>query len=173
MENKDKILLRAVELTDVDNLYKWENDTEQWSIGLTSRFISKFDIENYVLSSQSEDVFSAGQTRNIVDLLGKERVAIGCVDLFDIDVKNQRAGVGIYIAKDYRRKNHGEQSLILLEDYARNTLLLHQLYALIGENNIASQKLFAKVGYNKTATLEQWIRRKECFENIFVYQKIL
>ena len=106
MENKDKILLRAVELADVDNLYKWENDTEQWSIGLTSRFISKFDIENYVINSQSEDIFSAGQTRNIVDLLGKERVAIGCVDLFDIDVKNQRAGVGIYIAEDYRRKNY-------------------------------------------------------------------
>lgn len=173
MENKDKILLRAVELTDVDNLYMWENDMEQWSVGLTSRFISKFDLENYVINSQSEDVFSAGQTRNIIDLIQDEKISIGCVDLFDIDVKNQRAGVGIYIAEDYRWKKYGEQSLILLEDYAKNILLLHQLYALIGENNVASQKLFTKAGYNKVATLPQWIRRKEYFENIFVYQKIL
>ena len=95
------------------------------------------------------------------------------VDLFDIDVKNQRAGVGIYIAEEYRMKNYGTQSLLLLENYAKNILLLHQLYALIGENNVVSQKLFTKAGYNKVATLPQWIRRKEYFENIFVYQKIL
>ena len=173
MKNKDKISLRAVELTDVDNLYKWENDTEQWSVGLTSRFISKFDIENYIINSQSEDIFTTGQTRNIIDLQEGRKVAIGCVDLFDIDAKHQRAGIGIYIAEDYRRRNYGEKSLMLLEDYARNTLLLHQLYALVGENNKASQKLFLKAGYNQTATLEQWIRRKDYFENLFVYQKIL
>lgn len=173
MENKDKLLLRAVELTDVDNLYMWENDMEQWSVGLISRFISKFDLENYVINSQSEDVFSAGQTRNIIDLIQDEKISIGCVDLFDIDVKNQRTGVGIYIAEEYRMKNYGTQSLLLLENYAKNILLLHQLYALIGENNVASQKLFTKAGYNKVATLPQWIRRKEYFENIFVYQKIL
>ncbi len=173
MENKDKLLLRAVELTDVDNLYMWENDMEQWSVGLTSRFISKFDLENYVINSQSEDVFSVGQTRNIIDLIQDEKISIGCVDLFDIDVKNQRAGVGIYIAEEYRMKNYGTQSLLLLENYVKNILLLHQLYVLIGENNVASQKLFTKAGYNKVATLPQWIRRKEYFENIFVYQKIL
>ncbi len=174
MKEYSKISLRAVELSDIDKLYEWENDTEQWNIGSNNRYISRFDLENYVLSCQNEDIFKTEQTRNIIYLdSGKEKTSIGCVDLFDIDSKHQRAAIGFYIDKKHRGKRYAKQTLVLLEEYAKNTLLLHQLYALIGEENKACQNVFYKSDYNKVAVLPHWIRRKDGFEDVFVFQKIL
>ena len=51
--------LRAVELDDVDLLYEWENDMELWEFGNTMRPFSKYALENYVLNSQNESLYSA------------------------------------------------------------------------------------------------------------------
>jgi diamine N-acetyltransferase len=59
--------------------------------------------------------------------------ALGLIDLFDFDPKNNRAGVGIVIQnKDNRSQNIGSEALQLLIEYAFYNLNLHQLYANIG-----------------------------------------
>ncbi len=166
--------LRALEPKDIDNIYNWENDVDQWSVGINNRFISKYDIENYVLTAQLQDVFSAQQVRFIIDMEDEFiNASVGCVDLFDIDVKNLRASIGLYICSKYRGKGIAFKAIELIEKYACDTLCFNQLYVLVPCKNIPSVRLFEKTGYNIVGSLQQWIRRKENFEDVFLYQKIL
>lgn len=170
----NKVYLRALEPKDVDNIYTWENDVEQWSVGVNNRFISKYDIENYILTAQMQDAFASQQIRFIIDVKEKEKtLSVGCVDIFDIDAKNLRASVGIYVTPNYRKQGYALEALALIENYAKQILCFNQLYALVGQNNINSIKLFEKAGYFLVATLPQWLRRDNCFENVAIYQKIL
>jgi diamine N-acetyltransferase len=83
--------------------------------------------------------------------------AIGLSDLFDFDPKNNRAGVGIVIQNEEDLSSGaGGEALDLLIKYAFRQLNLNQLYANIGEDNIASLALFTKFGFQKIGIKKQW-----------------
>ena len=83
--------------------------------------------------------------------------AIGLVDIFDFDPKNNRAGVGIVIQhQEDRNTGVGAEALELLIRYSFRQLQLHQLYANIGADNNASLALFAKFGFEKIGIKKQW-----------------
>ncbi|MCF0210512.1 MAG: GNAT family N-acetyltransferase [Bacteroidales bacterium] len=171
---EERIIMRALEPQDAEKVYEWENDYEQWTNGVNSRFFSLFAIKEYIANQQNEDIFACSQTRNIIELhtnTGKRM--IGCVDLYDIDARHSKAGVGIYIDSKERGKHYATKSLELLEKYAANILCLHQLYAFVIEDNTASNSLFTSAGYSLNATLKNWVRVKDNFKNVNVYQKIL
>ena len=169
--NTNKVKLRALELEDVEKVFVWENDQEQWNVGVNNHYYSRYAIENYVLSAQNEDVFYSCQVRNMIE--NEDSQSIGCVDLYDIDARHSKAGVGIYIDKDFRQQGYAKQSLCLLESYALEILCLHQLYAVVGEDNESSINLFAECGYTQVATLQDWLRKGKEFKNALVFQKIL
>lgn len=169
--NTHRVKLRALELEDVEKVFAWENDQEQWNVGVNNHYYSRYAIENYVLSSQNEDVFSSCQVRNIIE--SEDGQSVGCVDLYEIDARHSKAGIGIYIDKDFRQQGYAKQSLYLLEDYVLNILCLHQLYAVVGEDNTASIKLFKECNYTHTATLQDWLRKGKEFKNVLVFQKRL
>ncbi|MBQ9311846.1 MAG: GNAT family N-acetyltransferase [Bacteroidales bacterium] len=171
---EEKIIMRALEPEDAEKIYEWENDSEQWNNGVNTRFFSLVGIKEYIFNQQNDDIFSSCQTRNIIELQNDtKKEIIGCVDLYDIDAKNSKAGIGIYIQKEKRGQGYAKKSISLLEQYASNTLCLYQLYAFVSENNVVSQSLFASLGYNKTVELKDWVRIGKKFENVIVYQKIL
>ncbi len=146
--------LRAMEPEDIDILYEWENDPETWTYSNTITPFSRFHLEQYVINSHC-DIYTDKQLRlMIVDPEGK---TAGCVDLFEFDGKNRRAGIGILIAKDFREKGYASETLDIVIHYARNVLNLHQLFCNISENNKVSLKLFKKKGFIKTGTKKQWI----------------
>jgi diamine N-acetyltransferase len=102
--NSGNLKLRTPEPTDIDLLYAWENDTEIWHLGNTRVPFSKFDLEQYVLNS-GRDIYANKQARFMIDLSeGSKTKTIGCIDLYDYDPSNHRAGVGILISQDYRQK---------------------------------------------------------------------
>ena len=64
--------LRAVELEDADLFYEWENDMATWEVGNTLRPFSRFALEQYVMQSQNESFYAAGQMRLMVDVEDEE-----------------------------------------------------------------------------------------------------
>ena len=95
---KERVILRAVEKKDIDFILLCENDTSVWSEGANTRFYSRYAIENYVESVQNTDIFSSCQSRMMIDITSPNGVkTVGCADLYDIDARHSRAGVGIYI----------------------------------------------------------------------------
>ena len=137
------IELRAVEPTDVDLLYAWENDESLWHLSNTLTPFSRFDIEQYVLNA-GQDIFAAKQLRLMIVISDK---AIGSIDLFDFEPAHKRAGVGIMVVKNERNKGYASEALHVLVEYCFNVLHLHQLFCNISADNQASISLFSKEGF--------------------------
>jgi len=158
----DNITLRALEPADLDILFEWENDTSIWMVSGTLQPFSRFVLEQY-LASAHLDIYAHKQLRLVIDLMeddedSDETIPIGCIDLFDFDPKNRRAGIGILIGdKDMRGNGYGAEALTLLINYAFKTLDLHQLFCTITPDNEPSLHLFKKLGFEITGLKQDWI----------------
>lgn len=157
MLSRKKVILRALEMSDLDNLYKWENDTSIWNLGNTVTPFSK-DILIKYLENSLLDIYTTKQLRLAIDTINSEK-CIGFIDLFDFDPKNNRAGVGIIIAdKDERHKGYASESLKLLIDYCFNILELHQIYCNICSNNESSLNLFKNNNFTIEGKKQEWVK---------------
>ncbi|MBC8489914.1 MAG: GNAT family N-acetyltransferase [Bacteroidetes bacterium] len=167
------IKLRALEPTDVDILYHWENDDKIWHLSNTVTPFSKFDLEQYVISSQ-QDIFTTKQLRLMIDKIdkGNQKVTIGSIDLFDFDPANKRAGIGILIVKEERRKGYAAEALELLLEYCFKILHLHQVYCNITINNTASLNLFKKHNFKIIGKKNEWLHIKDKWMDEYVLQLI-
>lgn len=163
------ILLRALEPSDIDILYAWENDTENWVVSNTQTPYSRFVLEQY-LASVHQDIYSVKQLRLIICDLAKR--PLGTIDLFDFDPNNQRAGIGILIAeKSDRNKGYASEALEILIQYGFAVLNLRQLYCNITSDNQTSIKLFEKHGFDIVGNKKQWIREGNLFKDELILQK--
>ncbi len=168
LKNKD-IVLRAVEPEDLEILYRWENSTVLWYHGNTLAPYSKLVLRQYINDSLEMDIYQSKQLRLMIDLL-EEKDTIGTIDLYDIDAHNRRAGIGILIDDDYRRRGFAKQALELMSNYAFDFLYLHQIYAYIAQSNTNSISLFEKAGYQSVGILKDWLQRGEEFEDVYLSQ---
>lgn len=168
----DIINLRAVEITDLDILYKLENDSALWNISNTLAPFSKYILQKY-LENSSRDIFEAKELRLAIDLIENNEIkTIGLMDIFDFDPFHRRAGLGIIIDAIYRKKNYASIALELTINYCFNYLNLNQLYCNITEDNFPSINLFQKFGFKITGTKKQWIFTGKLFKNELFLQKI-
>jgi len=178
MIDSHSILLRKLEPDDLPQLYLWENDAEAWLDGNTHNPLSEADLRDYILRTTG-DIYQDGQLRLMICLAqpdsgkqSEEKSAnepIGCVDLYDVDIRNRKAAVAIYVAKEWRNQGVGKKALQKLKSYVANILCFRFLYAMVRESNMISQKLFQSVGFQNVACLPEWVNEG----NIFVLQTVL
>jgi len=165
------IKLRALEPEDLQFLYTLENNPDIWEISGTTAPFSKHVLAQY-LENAHRDIYEIKQLRLVISDMKDH--AIGLIDLFDFDPKNQRAGVGIIVLESTaRNKGYGAEALNLLEKHCISVLGLKQLYANILEDNKASIHLFEKLGYILVGTKKEWIFSNGSYKNEMLYQKIL
>lgn len=165
-------MLRALEPSDVDLLYQWENDTTVWHLSNTLTPFSRFALEQYIMNA-GEDIFASKQLRLMIDTSAEDEImTIGCIDLFDFDPVNMRAGVGIMITKEERGKGYASEALSLIIDYAFDRLKLHQLYSNILSDNKASLELFKKKHFTIIGVKKEWIRVNNSWTDEYLLQLI-
>lgn len=156
MLQKDNIVLRAPELEDVDFLFTLENDAQLWHLSNTTIPFSRFDIEQYVLEAE-KDAFRSRQIRFMIDKnSGETMKTIGAIDLFDLEPKHRRAGIGIMISEEESGKGLASKALEVLIEYAFTTLNLHQLYCNVEVGNNKSLQLFERKGFEKMGVKKDW-----------------
>ncbi|HLV43152.1 MAG TPA: GNAT family protein [Brumimicrobium sp.] len=166
-----KIYLRQIEENDVNLLLLWENDTENWRYSESEAPFSLHQLQQYV--KNASHVRQNEQLRFIICLL-EDDTAIGTIDLFTIDFKNLRAGVGVLIAnKENRQKGYAQEALFLLERFASKSLELEQLFCEIQADNEGSIQLFEKSGFIKTGTKKSWYKFKNKTIDAYFYQKFI
>ena len=166
----EQIYLRALELEDLDFIYDIENDTSLWELSDTQTPYSRFLIKQYLENSQ-QDIFEAKQLR--LSICNTDNKTVGLIDLFDFDIKNKRAGIGIIIKNESDRfKGYGKEALELLINYCFKTLHLHQVYANIAESNIASLKLFESNEFKKIGLKKDWSFDGHRYANEYILQRI-
>lgn len=164
-----QIVLRALEPEDLEILYRWENDTTLWSTSDTLTPLSRYNLKEYINTSHL-DIYVSKQVRFVAELDG---TAVGFADLFDYDVHNRRAAVGILVyEKELRGNGIGAAMLRELCEYAKNVLALHQLYATVGESNAASVALFEKGGFERCGYKKEWRLNGTTWENVIDMQLV-
>ncbi|GAA6767648.1 hypothetical protein AAFH68_35970 [Flavobacterium sp. CGRL1] len=136
-------------------------------IHLTAVFLIRQYLEN-----AQQDIYEAKQLRLAI-CQDQDFPAIGLIDLFEFDPRNNRAGIGIVIQKDEnKRQNIGSEALELLIKYSFFNLNLHQLYANISTKNEASIALFTKFGFEKIGIKKDWILLNNQYHDEAIFQLI-
>ena len=152
-----KVLLRAVEPSDIDFIFQLENDSANWQVSNTLAPFSRYTIEQYVLNSE-QDIFTQKQLRLIIEAKDlEEPKRIGCIDLFEFDPLHKRAGVGIIIIAEEQNKGYASESLSLLIKHCFTVLGLHQLFCNISADNKKSIALFEHHGFVSCGVKKDWI----------------
>ena len=184
-----RLRLRAIEPEDAMLMFRHENDTTQWDSSATLQPISRSSIRQFI-SASTGDIYTDGQLRLVVEAIdnkintSQEQTdanlgdaalyhPIGFVDLTDFSARHLRAEVGIAILPQFQNMGFGQEALSLLEQYARDMLFIHQLYAYVSENNAGGKHLFIKSGYLHTGTLKDWLRTGDVHVSVDFFQKIL
>ena len=151
----NSIYLRALEPNDLEFIYAVENNESIWEVSNTQTPYSRFLIKQY-LKNANQDIYEAKQLRLAI-CKDQDFPAVGLIDLFDFDPKNNRAGVGILIQNQEERNiGIGTEALGLLIQFAFTQLNLHQLYANIDSENKPSLTLFTKFEFQKIGIKKQW-----------------
>lgn len=153
------IRLRKLEPEDLSCLYTWENDVSAWVEGDTHNPLSEDDLRAYIMRTTG-DIYQDGQLRLIITSSRSEQdlaTLVGCVDLYDVDIRNRKAAVAVYVAPEYRQQGVAREALLQLKHYVSNILCFRLLYAYVREANEVSIKLFQSVGFQRVATLPKWV----------------
>lgn len=171
MISDDKIKLRAPEPDDIDCMYIWENDPVIWADGALRAPMSRKMLSDFV-NYYNPDPASAGQLRLIIEDTSNG-MAIGCIDLYEYDSVNRRAGVGVVISREHQSKGFATRALNLMCNYCQVALGLHQLWAIISRTNYASLKLFSKCDFETCGNLRSWIRNGTSYTDALIMQRLL
>lgn len=167
LQNKT-IRLRALEPSDLDLLYVWENDTSAWDQGCAAAPFSARLLGDY-LAGYSADIFADGQLRLVVEEI-PTGIATGLVDLCDLDMLNRRVQTGVFIDPAFRGRGYGRDALKLMAEYALRRIGLRQVWAVVGGDAPASQRLVESAGFHAGAVLPRWLRRGTEWVDGLLYQ---
>lgn len=167
LEN-EVIKLRALEPEDIDLLYFVENNTSIWKVSNTVTPYSKFVLKQY-LESAAQDIYSSKQLRLVIEHKDS-KVPVGLIDLFDFEPFHLKAGIGIVINDDFKGKGLAYEAVSIIMRYCKEYLGLHQVYCSMLEDNVVSQKLFEKHGFQHMGTKKDWIRIGEKYLDEHFYQ---
>lgn len=94
------------------------------------------------------------------------------VDLYDFHPHHRRAGLGIYIDPDYRKRGLAFKALQLLISHAFEMIGLHQLYCSIQPENQPSIRLFERLGFALTGRHKDWYYENGTFHDQLLMQLI-
>lgn len=167
----DKITLRALEPTDIDVMYRWENDAELWRYGSTVAPFSRKQLWEYI-AGYDADIYSARQLRLMI-VENETGHAVGALDLTDYDPVNQRASLGIFIDKRKHRLGYASRAIALASDYCAERIGMHQLWAIVPADNIPSRSLFSSTGFKITGKLQSWLKTRTSYCDAYIYQKFI
>lgn len=164
----EHIYLRALEPEDLEFVYAIENDESIWELSSTITPYSKYLIKQY-LENAHADIYEVKQLRLVISNYDNE--TLGMIDVFDFDVKNKRAGIGILLKEtEHRNKGYGSEALRLLTYYCFSNLDVHQLYCNIAEDNMPSIKLFSNQGFKVVGLKKDWIFHNGNYKNEYLFQ---
>jgi len=152
-----KVLLRAIESSDLELLHKWANDPEIWYLLGGWHFPGSMAFQIHWFESLQTDQLNQRFAIEVAD-----HRLIGTANLVNIDWKNNNAFHGMMLgyAKD-RGKGYGTDTIMTIMKYAFEELHFERLDSSIIEYNDSSKKFYCeKCGWREEGRLRNWYWRK-------------
>ena len=150
------VKLRALEPTDLDLLYEWENDTRLWAVGSTLAPFSRAALWKF-LQESTGDIYASHEVHFVVETI--DSTPVGMLDLFGFDAHNSRCEIGVHIIPSHRRKGYALRALEIVKRYVFMHLGVNQLYATIPAFHAASVALFDRANFSEQHLMPQWVRQ--------------
>lgn len=166
--SNDIVTLRSLEATDLDVLYKWENDSTLWTASNIIGPSPKSYLWQY-LQNYDSDIYNTRQLRLMITIT-ETGEPIGTIDLTNFDPLNNRAELGILINHNHEGKGYGSEALKLTIGYVRDYIGLFQLYALVPVENTVCTTLLKKHGFTTAGTLKRWINHGSEVHDVEIMQ---
>lgn len=167
------MILTALEPEDLELLYTIENDPAMWAVSNINVPYSRFVLSNY-LATQQNDIYADKQVRLVVRVGGKDaQRAIGLADLFNFSPEHMRAEMGIAILRSEQGKGYGKETVRALLRYARETLHLHVVYAVVPVDNLPSIAALRACGMEQTGRFKDWIRTADGWKDAVQLQCVM
>ncbi len=163
--------LRAVEPSDVDEMYAWENDESVWCVSGTTVPLSHDTLARFIDIARLSDLYISRQMRLVIETLDGK--AAGVIDLFEFEPQHRRVGVGILIAEAYRRRGVATDAVATLCRYLRTTFDVHTVWCGVSADNAASLALFGRCGFSEVGRKRDWTWTSEGYRDEIMMQKIL
>jgi len=158
-----KVLLRAIEETDLDTLNTWSNDPDIWyMLGGWHFPFSKQDTERWFESLTTND------QRNQIFAIELDSVGIiGTANLVNIDWKNKNAFHGMMLGKhDLRGTGVALDTVMTIMKYAFEELGLNRLDGdMISYNQRSIDFYTKKCGWEIEGIKKEWYFRKGEFHD--------
>jgi len=151
-----KVILRAIERSDLSTLQKWSNDDSiQSMLGGWHFPVGEQDQEKWFQSLS----FGSINQRFAIDT--EELGLIGTANLVSIDWQNRNAFHGMLLGdKDVRGKGYALDALMTLMRFAFDEVGLHRLDGDMIEYNAASLKFYlTKAGWKEEGIRRDWYFR--------------
>lgn len=165
----EKVSLREMRADDLNLIHDWENRPELKYLGNEHNTLTEGQIADFIARA-SGDIYSDGQLRLMIE---SENLTVGCIDLFEFDAHNLRAGVGILIAEsEHRKRGYAREALQLLTRYCFEVMHLKQLYCHIPVDNQASLQLFSTCGFEENGRCRNWVRKGNQFLDAVFMQNL-
>jgi RimJ/RimL family protein N-acetyltransferase len=167
----------------------WPNDIPTLSYGLvTLRQSNDLDVEDIFHACQDplipafttvpadytidhaiefvrNDPFSFAERREIRFIIeygnGADKKFAGVISLHTINIKNHTAEVGYWMEKSMRGKGIITTAVEVITDYGFATLGFRRIDGLVDVDNLASQKVLTKAGYEKEGILRNKVTRDD------------
>jgi RimJ/RimL family protein N-acetyltransferase len=163
----EHIILRGLELTDVDEILKHWNDVELRRFLGPTIPVSKEEEEQWIRNTWEQ---RRQGTEHVFGIeIKKPKRLIGTCSLFDISRINRSAELGIAIwNKQYWGKGHGQEAINLLLGYGFNFLNLHTIFLLVNEDNPRAIRAYEKVGFQHAARHRKAIFQNGIYKDVFI-----
>ena len=169
-ENKKQITLKQAAIEDTEFLFEMMQDKE----------FQKYFPSNLVAESIEEQkkklrhlIAQMKNNNGYYFIIYRGEQKTGIIDLYKIDKRNNRAGIGYGIAKQYWGKGIATKAVKTALKFAKTKQKLHGLNACINPKNTASKKVLKKCGFKKIGLAKEYDLEKGKYEDRELYWKIL
>ncbi|NQD38057.1 GNAT family N-acetyltransferase [Permianibacter sp. IMCC34836] len=153
-----KVLIRAIEETDLELLHRWANDPAIWyQLGGWHFPSNRHEQQKWFES------LSSNSTQQRFAITTEEHGLIGTTNLVDIDWKNNHAFHGMMLGdKDIRGKGYGIDSIMAIMRYAFEELHLARLDGSMIEYNQISLNIYLnRCGWIVEGRQRNWYYRQD------------
>lgn len=158
-----KVEIRPFTYEDIPLKVKWINDDRN------NQYLH-YDIPLSIEGTEAWFKSHIGDHNRFDAVIEADGVPCGTIGLLSIDRKNMKAEYYIAMGEiAFKGKGVATAASEAILEYAFNNLLLNRVYLYTETENIAAQKLFEKVGFEREGCIRQDIISHGKYVDRFVY----
>ena len=159
----EKVILRAIELEDLERCHRWMNDPD----------VTQFLSTRFPLSLQQERKWIEQERDPMRDLAlaieTLEGVHIGNCGLHGIHAVDRSAGLGISIGeKSHWSQGYGTDAMLTLCGFGFGQMNLHRIWLYVFDFNARGIRCYEKCGFQHEGRLREAIFRHGKYRDVLV-----